>query len=123
MGGQVFEEIRASLSAQTRADAEIIPKDDAAIHSLLRSIQGFGPAMVSARMVSLDHKMSWPPTRSGVTRSCTIPPFSELMGRVARWLSPSMAPLHGGQPINEVTRPVYRTGSCSKRFPLASPSI
>jgi signal transduction histidine kinase len=111
MSRQVFEEMRGSLADKNGPDAEATLKGDQSIRTLLRSIQAFGPAMVSARIVSQDHKTVVAASSEAESGASAIyPPFSELKGRIARWWPLSMVPLLRGQAIYEVTRPVMSNG-------------
>jgi len=111
MSRQVFEEIRTSLAHKNSTDAETILKNDESIRTLLRSIQAFGPAIVSAGIVAADNRLIVAASSEAATQiQQPYPPFSELKSRVARWWPLSMVPLLGGQAIYEFTRPVMSNG-------------
>jgi HAMP domain-containing protein len=111
MSRQVFEEMRTSLAHKNGPDAETILKGDESIRTLLRAIQAFGPAIVSAGIVAADNRVIVAASSEAATQiQQPYPPFSELKNRVTRWWPLSMVPLLGGQAIYEVTRPVMSNG-------------
>ena len=111
MSRQVFEQMRTAVAQRNGQSAETILKGDESIRTLLRSIQAFGPAIVSARIIAADHTIVVAASSEAGTQVQTqYPPFSELKNRLARWWPLSMVPLLAGQAIYEVTRPVLSDG-------------
>lgn len=111
MSRQLFEQMRTALAQRNGQSAETILKGDESIRTLLRSIQAFGPAIVSARIIAADHTIVVAASSEAGTQVQTqYPPFSELRNRLARWWPLSMVPLLAGQAIYGVTRPVLSDG-------------
>ncbi len=111
MGRQVFEEMRIALAQKQGAAPAAALKDDDSIRMLLRSIQAFGPAIVSARIVAPDGRIMTAATTGMDNQDhAAHPPFSELRARVSHWWPLSMVPLLSGEANYEIRRPVYAEG-------------